>query len=129
MRKTFIMLVIAGALSVGAHAYAHHSFIAAYLFDREISIEGYVAQFLFRMPHSFVDVIAPDVEGRDTVRWRVQWDPPRRRPGQQTVTRETVKPDDRVIITGNPGRNPADYRLLLRTIHRPSDGWRWPGVE
>jgi thiamine monophosphate kinase len=46
---------------------------------------------------------------------------------QQDITRETLKPGDHVIITGNPGRNPADHRLRLRKIERPSDGWEWGG--
>ena len=36
-----------------------------------------------------------------------------------------VKPGDFVIITGLPGRNAKDNRLLLRTIERPADGFRW----
>ena len=38
-----------------------------------------------------------------------------------------VKVGDKVIITGDPGRNPADHRLRMRTITRPSDGWKWGG--
>ena len=44
------------------------------------------------------------------------------------LTRETLKPGDHVIITGNPGRNPEDHRLRMRTITRPSDGWKWGGT-
>ena len=40
----------------------------------------------------------------------------------------SVKPGDHVVITGSPGRNPADHRLRMRTIFRPKDGWRWGGV-
>ena len=41
-----------------------------------------------------------------------------------------ISPDagDHVIITGNPGRNPEDHRLRMRTITRPSDGWKWGGT-
>ena len=35
---------------------------------------------------------------------------------------------DHVVITGNPGRNPEDHRLRMRTIARPSDGWKWGGT-
>ena len=40
----------------------------------------------------------------------------------------SVKPGDHVIITGNPGRNPEDHRLRMRTISRPKDGWKWGGT-
>ena len=47
---------------------------------------------------------------------------------RQGVTRETLHPGDHVIVTGNPGRNPADHRLRMKTITRPSDGWKWGGT-
>jgi hypothetical protein len=30
-------------------------------------------------------------------------------------------------VVGNPGRNPADHRLRMVNITRPSDGWNWGG--
>jgi hypothetical protein len=29
-------------------------------------------------------------------------------------------------VVGSPGRNADDYRLRMRSITRPSDGWTWP---
>jgi hypothetical protein len=60
------------------------------------------------------------------VKFSAEWASPSRlqQPG---VTAETFKPGDRLIITGAPGRNPAERRLHLKTIERPADGWRWPG--
>jgi len=43
----------------------------------------------------------------------------------QGVTKETLKPGDRVIITGSPARDPAAYRVHLKKIQRPADGWEW----
>jgi len=51
-----------GAVAV-APVQAHHSFPATYVVDQRITIEGTVVQFLFRNPHSFVHVIAPDKSG------------------------------------------------------------------
>jgi hypothetical protein len=36
-----------------------------------------------------------------------------------------LKPGDHVVISGNPGRNPADHRVRLLKIQRPKDGWSW----
>jgi hypothetical protein len=47
---------------------------------------------------------------------------------RQGVTRETLKPGQRVIINGNPGRTPEDHRLRMVNITRPSDGWKWGGT-
>ena len=70
-------------------------------------------------------------EGKDaqgnTVRYAVEWGAGLQL-NRQGVTRETLKPGDHVVITGNPGRNPEDHRLRMRTITRPSDGWKWGGT-
>jgi hypothetical protein len=42
-----------------APAPSHDSFRATYIVDRQVTIKGTVAQFLFRHPHSFVHVVAP----------------------------------------------------------------------
>ena len=48
--------------------------------------------------------------------------------GQLTgITRDTLKPGDHVIITGNPGRTVEDHRLRMRSILRPKDGFKWSG--
>src|SRR2546423_15629576 len=131
MTRKFLML--AGAVAfVGALAYAaapvcaHHSFAATYFEDKVDTIEGDLVQFLFRNPHSFVHVEGPDANG-EMQRWAVECGAGLQLSGQG-VTRETLKPGDHVIITGNPGRNPADHRLRMRSILRPKDGWKWSGT-
>jgi Family of unknown function (DUF6152) len=127
------LLMLTGAVAfVGALAYmavpaqAHHSFAATYFEDKTESVEGDLVQFLFRNPHSFVHVEGKDKDG-NTVRYAVEWGAGLQL-NRQGVTRETLKPGDHVIITGNPGRNPEDHRLRMRTITRPSDGWKWGGT-
>jgi hypothetical protein len=109
-----------------APAFAHHSFAATYFEDKKMTIEGNLVQFLFRNPHSFVQVEAPDDSGK-MVRWAIEWAGGGQL-GQQGVTRETLKPGDHVIIVGNPGRNPEDHRLRMVNITRPSDGFKWGGT-
>jgi hypothetical protein len=45
------------------------------------------------------------------------------------MTRTTLKPGDKLIITGQPSRDENDDapRLLLQTVKRVSDGWSWSG--
>src|SRR6185503_5850480 len=45
----------------------------------------------------------------------------------QGITRDTLKPGDRVILTGSPDRDPAAYRMHVKRIERPADGWKWIG--
>ena len=125
MRRIVLMLLFVAPLAFGVRAYAHHSFAATYFEDKTETIEGNLVQFLFRNPHSFVHVEGKDSKG-ETVRWAIEWGAGGQL-ARQGVARDTLKPGDKVVITGNPGRNPADHRLRMRTILRPSDGWRWGG--
>ena len=126
MKRKLFLLLAAAALMAVVPAYAHHSFAATYFEDRTQSVEGELVQFLFRNPHSFVHIEAKDEKG-EVIRWSVEWGAGLQL-NRQGVTRETLKPGDHVIITGNPGRNPEDHRLRMRTIARPKDGWKWGGT-
>ena len=53
-------------------AAAHHSFAAVYEAGETMQIEGKVAQFQFRNPHSVLHVLVPDDSG-GTTRWAVEW--------------------------------------------------------
>lgn len=81
-------------------------------------------QFLYRNPHSFVDVMVTEPNGEKT-RWSVEWGAPAQMTG---VTRDTFKPGDVVIITGHPGRSAGEHRLRMMSIERPSDGFKWSGT-
>jgi hypothetical protein len=124
--RVFIALIIAVAVIGGSmQLYAHHSFAATYHEDKTVKIEGKLVQFQFRNPHSFVHVEAPDEQGV-MQRWAVEWGGAGQL-GGQGVTRETLKPGDVVVITGSPGRNPADHRIRMVTLRRPVDGFGWGG--
>lgn len=101
---------------------AHHSFAALYFPDRTSTIDGKVVQFLFRNPHSFLYVNALDGK-RQAQTWIVEWGGG----GQLSrigVSKDSLKPGDHVIVTGNPSRNPADHKLHMVSVVRPSDGWK-----
>ena len=131
MTRKLMMLAAVAAFAASViyatvPAHAHHSFAATYFEDKTDTIEGDLVQFLFRNPHSFVHVEGKDKDG-NVVRYAVEWGAGLQL-NRQGVTRETLKPGDHVVITGNPGRNPEDHRLRMRTITRPSDGWKWGGT-
>ncbi len=110
----------------GLRVFAHHSFAATYHEDQTVRIEGKLVQFQFRNPHSFVHVEAPDGQGV-VQRWAIEWGGAGQL-GGQGVTRESLKSGDVVMISGNPGRNPADHRIRMVSLRRPSDGFGW-GVK
>jgi hypothetical protein len=121
--KTKFLALLAGSVLVGAPLYAHHSFTATYDESKMVEIEGTLVQFMFRNPHAFVHVMAPDENG-EMQRWGVEWGGAGALSGQG-VTRDSLKPGDHVIISGNPGRNVIDHRVRLRTLLRPADGFGW----
>jgi len=114
----------AGLLMLSGTAAAHHSFQATYDTDDTVKIEGKLVQFHFRNPHSFVQVVAPDPESGEMVRWGVEWGGASLL-SRQGIERTTFKPGDHVIITGSPGRNREDHRVRMETILRPADGFGW----
>jgi hypothetical protein len=127
-----IRLALLGAgllLAIGVTpVVAHHSFAGTYLEDAEpMKIEGKLVAFLVRNPHSFVhveDATMKDAKG-EPIRWSIEWGAAGQL-AQQGVRNGTLKVGDHVVVTGSPGRNPDDHRLRMRTIDRPSDGWKWP---
>jgi hypothetical protein len=106
---------------------AHHSVSATYDLSRKTRIEGEIAQFLFRNPHSMIHVSARDSDG-NVYRWAVEWAGVGTLSGSG-VTRATLRIGDHVAITGNPGRNPEEHLLRLLSIERPVDGWSWKGAS
>lgn len=123
MKRKLLVLLITGTFLAGIRLYAHHSFAATYVPDKTVTIEGKLVQFLFRNPHSFVHLMAPDENGQ-MQRWSVEWGGVGQLSGQG-MTRDTLRVGDEVIITGNPSRTPGEYRLRMQTLHRKSDGFKW----
>ena len=104
-------------------AFAHHSVAALYDVSKSIKIEGKLISFSFRSPHSVVIVEAPDEKGK-LQRWDVAWNAAREL-ANTGINRQTFKPGDVVIITGNPGRKPEDHIIKMVSFLRPSDGLKW----
>ena len=123
MNRKLFAFITATVLTVGANVYAHHSQVAVYRTNDEQKIEGSLVQVMVRSPHSWVHVEAKDEKG-EVRRYAIEWGGAAqlRNAG---IDGKTLKVGDKVRVTGRPGRNPADHRLLMLFIERPSDGWSW----
>ena len=122
MRRLAALVIVAASLA-GASAYAHHSYGATYDTRKEVTLEGKLVQFVYRNPHAFVHVQAPDASGAPQ-RWAVEWSGTTQL-DRQGVTRDTLKVGDQVVIVGRPSRVPGEYRALMVSLKRPSDGFTW----
>ena len=124
MRRV-VFLVIAVVFVAAAAAYAHHSYAATYNVAEQITLEGKLVQFVYRNPHSFVHVQAPDQSGA-MQRWAVEWGGTAQL-ANDGVNRDTLKVGDEVVILGRPSRVTGEYRALMVRLTRPSDGFTWGG--
>jgi hypothetical protein len=116
-----IGLVVAGMWATGARA--HHSYGATYDLAKQVTVEGRLVQFVYRNPHSFVTIQAPDDKGAPQ-RWAVEWSGTGQL-GGQGITRETLRAGDQIVIVGRPSRVPGEFRLLMVSLKRPLDGFSW----
>jgi hypothetical protein len=125
MKSKLLVLFFGSVLMiVGSTADAHHSFPATYSVNKTITIEGKVAQLLFRNPHSFLQIDAKDVSGQ-VQRWSLEWGGATQLTSQGVV-KDTLKVGDDLIVTANPARSTeTSTRALLKTLRRPTDGWTW----
>ena len=121
MRKVVFILV--AMLAAGTATYAHHSYGATYDVKKEIRLEGKLVQFVYRNPHSFVHVQAPDESGA-MQRWAVEWSGTAQLQNNG-VQRDSLKVGDEIIITARPSRVAGEYRALMLSLKRPLDGFTW----
>ena len=125
MKRNLVVLffAVAALAGVGTKLYAHHSFAATYREDERVTIQGELVQFLFRNPHSFVQLNVTEKDG--TVRrYSVEWAGSSALAGQG-VNQQTLKVGDKVTITGSPGRAfPKEARVRMVTLRR-LDGYEW----
>jgi hypothetical protein len=109
----------------GASAYAHHSIAGVYDGSQRVTIEGTVAEFQFVTPHPFVIVDVAD--GKEPPRrWRLELDN-RHELVAEGMSADTLKPGDRVLVTGSPGRS-LPHTMYVRRLDRRSDGFRYEQV-
>ncbi len=106
---------------------AHHAFYSTYDRDKVVKIEGTLKEFLWRNPHSYVRIEAPDEKG-DLQMWVVEWAAPAQLT-ENGLTSTTLRPGDKIIVTGHPGRAAGEnHRMQMQKVERPADGWKWEGV-
>jgi hypothetical protein len=119
------ILLVAAVMALGIPAAdAHHGLGSVYDSSREITIEGVVTEFHFVYPHPFVTISVK--QGSTSAAWILEMDN-RRELAEIGVTSETLKPGDRVVVSGSPDRK-GGQSLYIRKLDRPADGFRYEQV-
>ncbi len=120
-----LALVVVLIGTAAASPLAHHPYSATYLTDQQVTIDGRIVELVYRNPHAFIHVSAPDRDGQSR-HWAVEWGRPGAT-GRAGIPTHVLQLGDRLVVSGSPARDPAAFRILGRTIVRPADGWRWAG--
>jgi uncharacterized protein DUF6152 len=126
MKRTILAVLAGLALLAGAdRVFAHHSFSATYDSSQKVEIQGVVKEFVWRNPHSFMRIDVMDKDGT-TKTWALEWGSTNDLT-QAQITRTTLKPGDKLVVTGEAARDNSSLRLLISSVKRPSDGFEWRG--
>lgn len=121
--KRSLLILLGAAVMAGGPVYAHHSFAASYIEEQIVSIEGRVLEFQLRNPHSILLLTVSDDGGVQRT-YSAEWGGLSRL-SRQSITTQTLNPGDYVVITGSPSRQALEYKIHLKGIYRPADGWSW----
>lgn len=123
MKFPLLAAASAAVMLLAGAAHAHHSFVAVYDAESEVTIEGKVVQFQYRNPHSVLHVLAKGSDGVEK-RYAIEWQGATQL-GAAGISAQTVHAGDPVIVTGHPGRVAAENRILMLEIKRTSDDFHW----
>ena len=113
MKRPVLSLILALAM--------HHSIAGVYDSNRLVTIEGVIAEFHFVNPHPFVVLDA------NNERWKLEMDNLSELV-EVGMTKYTLKPGDRVVVSGKPARSTPPQGLYVMKLDRPADGFRYEQV-
>ncbi len=111
------VMVAAAALATGVPAMAHHSHSPFYDDSKSVEAIGTVTKFVFRNPHSYLYLEAPNAEG-SMIAWEIEMG------ASVTMSRrgwtpETIKAGDPIKVTGRPSRAPGTYGMCCAELTKP----------
>lgn len=114
-----VMMILGGTVTQG-----HHSIAAVYDRAKPVKLDAVVVEFAMVQPHPFLIVEVRN--GGELVRWRGELDN-RHELIAIGMTAETLKPGDRIIVSGNAGRTQPQSLYVYR-LDRPADGFWYEQV-
>jgi hypothetical protein len=113
------LTALAFTLPIALQLSAHHSIVGVYDTGKEIKLTAVVREFHFVNPHPFITAEVTR-SGKVEV-WKLEMDN-RFELVDIGMTDSTIKPGDRVNLSGSPGREGATA-LYIRRLDRPADGF------
>jgi hypothetical protein len=126
-------------LTVVSSALAHHSHALFYDPCTNVTIEGQVESIEWKNPHTLIDL-----KTNDGAAYRAEWTSLQvlTNMGVAARAQEMLKVGDRVVVTGNLGRDAAQIRARVpaftewpqktvdvMSIRRAGDSWSWAATS
>jgi hypothetical protein len=109
-----IFLLTAGMLADQATLLAHHG-NAAYDTTKEVTLMGVVTQWMVANPHSVLKFDVTDDKG-DVVHWIVESSAPSANQARIRLTKDSLKPGDKVTVTVIPAKNEQPVGRIHRLV-------------
>ena len=117
-----IVLTIAVMVLAAGSVRAHHSY--AGFFDpteRTVAIEGTLDDLLYANPH-----VVMKIRAADSTVYTVTWQAATWVQRQASVTKDTFKVGDQLVVIGAPSRDSSSHEVsMVREVRRPRDQWSW----
>lgn len=109
-----IFLLTVGMLAHQAALFAHHG-NAAYDTTKEVTVTGVVTQWMVANPHSILKVDVTDDKG-NVVHWIVESSAPSANQARVRLTKDSLKPGDKVTVTLIPAKNDQPVGRIHRLV-------------
>jgi hypothetical protein len=117
MRTTKLVLgvLLVGLLAISSPAFAHHTW-RGYDMANLTTVKGIVTQFDWANPHVWMSLDVKDDKG-NVEKWRAGGPSPSRM-GNAGWEKDTLKPGDQIVATGNRN-NDGSYEMRLVKVMVP----------
>ena len=119
--RVLLWIVAAGGavavLVTGVPAIAHHASGPFYDPEKRVEAVGIVTKFVFRNPHSFLYVDAPNAEGTMTA-WEIEMGASVSM-SRRGWTPDTIKAGDQIKVVGQPSRAPGTFGMCCAELTKP----------
>ena len=116
--KAQIIVAISVVILSGTGLPAHHSHGMFYDPCTSVTIEGKVESIQWKNPHTLIDV-----KTSDGAAYRAEWTSLQGLTNSRVAgpAQEALKVGERVVVTGNPMRDPASIRASFPAYKEPSE--------
>ena len=118
--RGLLLLVALLVVTSGVPLFPHHAVGEVYDETQTVTLEGDIVRLVYRNPHSLIHLEVPGQRGvRHTWAIELRGVDRLRQRGQGE---DRLQPGDHVIVCGNPGRDPGQFRLRLLALTRSAGG-------